>query len=59
MIGDRQFHCGYSLILLKKHIRELYELPPPIQSALFQEVMLAGQAIVNALIRELLKQCRI
>lgn len=48
VIGDHQFHRGYSLILLKKHIRELHELPPPIQSALFQEVMLAGQAIVNA-----------
>ena len=29
-------------------MRELHELSPPIQSALFQEVMLAGQAIVNA-----------
>ncbi|WP_334805479.1 HIT family protein [Nostoc sp.] len=48
VIGDHQFHGGYSLILLKKHIRELHELAPPIQSALFQEVMLAGQAIVNA-----------
>lgn len=48
VIGDHQFHRGYSLILLKQHIRELHELPPGIQSALFQEVMLAGKAIVNA-----------
>ncbi|WP_375509590.1 HIT family protein [uncultured Nostoc sp.] len=48
VIGNHQFYRRYSLILLKKHIRELHELPPPIQSALFQEVMLSGQVIVNA-----------
>ncbi len=46
VIGDHQFHRGYSLILLKQHVREIHELPASIQTALFQEVMLAGQAIV-------------
>jgi diadenosine tetraphosphate (Ap4A) HIT family hydrolase len=47
VLGDHQFHPGYSLILCKNHIRELHELPPEIQTALFQEVMIATKAIVR------------
>lgn len=48
VVGDHQFHRGYALVLLKDHVRELHELAPVTQSALFAEVMLAGQAIVGA-----------
>jgi diadenosine tetraphosphate (Ap4A) HIT family hydrolase len=47
VIGDHQFHKGYSLILLKEHVRELHELPALTQLELFEEVMLAGRSIVN------------
>ncbi len=47
VVGDHQFHKGYSLLLLKEHIRELHELEPIVQAALFQELMSAGRAIVE------------
>ena len=47
VLGEHQFHPGYSLILLKNHIRELHELPLDVQTALFQEVMTATKAIVR------------
>jgi len=45
VVGNHQFHKGYSLVLLKDHVRELLELPQPVQSKLFQELMLAASAI--------------
>jgi diadenosine tetraphosphate (Ap4A) HIT family hydrolase len=48
VVGDHQFHKGYSLVLFKEHVRELHELAPAVQAALFQEVMTATQAIVRA-----------
>jgi diadenosine tetraphosphate (Ap4A) HIT family hydrolase len=47
VLGDHQYHRGYSLILLKSHIRELHELQNEVQSALFQEVMTATRALVR------------
>ena len=47
VVGDHQFHPGYSLILLKQHVRELHELVPSVQVELFQEVMAATTAIVQ------------
>ncbi|MGA7934110.1 MAG: HIT family protein [Kovacikia sp.] len=47
VVGDHQFHPGYSLILLKQHVRELHELDPSVQIALFQELMTATAAIVH------------
>jgi diadenosine tetraphosphate (Ap4A) HIT family hydrolase len=48
VVGDHQFHHGYSLLLLKEHARELHELPPAVRTALFQEVMVAAQAMAKA-----------
>jgi len=47
VIGDHQFHPGYSLVLLKEHVRELHELTPTVQTALFQEVMAATESLVR------------
>jgi diadenosine tetraphosphate (Ap4A) HIT family hydrolase len=47
LVGDHQFHKGYSLLLLKEHVRELHELTPPAQAELFQELMQAGRALVD------------
>jgi diadenosine tetraphosphate (Ap4A) HIT family hydrolase len=46
IVGDHQFHKGYSLLLLKEHVRELHEIEPSAQAALFQELMTAGRALV-------------
>jgi diadenosine tetraphosphate (Ap4A) HIT family hydrolase len=45
VVGDHQFFRGYSLLLLKNHERELHELDPGVQSALFAELMIAGRAL--------------
>jgi diadenosine tetraphosphate (Ap4A) HIT family hydrolase len=47
VVGDHQFHPGYSLLLLKEHVRELHQLSSPVQTALFQELMIATNAIVQ------------
>jgi diadenosine tetraphosphate (Ap4A) HIT family hydrolase len=46
IVGDHQFHKGYSLLLLKEHVRELHELEPSVQTVLFQELMTAARALV-------------
>lgn len=45
VIGDHQFFKGYSLILYKKHVRDITDLNPKIQTELFQEVMQAGKIL--------------
>jgi diadenosine tetraphosphate (Ap4A) HIT family hydrolase len=47
IVGDHQFHRGYSLLLLKDHVRELHELEPSVQVILFRELMVAGRALVD------------
>jgi len=47
VIGDHQYHPGYALVLLKDHVRELHDLPPALQTALFGEVMAATQSLVE------------
>ena len=45
VIGDHQFHRGYTLVLLKEHVRELHELDSEVQLGQFAEVMRAGKAV--------------
>ncbi len=45
VLGDHQFYQGYSVILLKEHVRELHELDANTQQGLFAEVMAAGRAV--------------
>lgn len=48
VVGDHQFYAGYSLLLLKNHVRELHEVELSVQIDLFQELMSAGKALVAA-----------
>jgi diadenosine tetraphosphate (Ap4A) HIT family hydrolase len=45
VVGDHQFHEGYSLVLLKHHLRELHDMPPNLQLEHFSEVMRATSAV--------------
>jgi len=45
VVGDHQFHDGYTLVLLKEHVREPFDLPPHVQQEHFREVMRAAEAI--------------
>jgi diadenosine tetraphosphate (Ap4A) HIT family hydrolase len=49
VVGDHQYFQGYSLLLLKAHVRELHELDSDVQTAMFQELMSATRAVVRAL----------
>ena len=47
VVCDLQYHRGYTLILLKEHLRELHELPLNVQEGLFREMMVATNAVVK------------
>jgi diadenosine tetraphosphate (Ap4A) HIT family hydrolase len=48
VVGDHQFHRGYSLLLLKEHVRELHELPDATALGLCAELLRASRALVAA-----------
>jgi diadenosine tetraphosphate (Ap4A) HIT family hydrolase len=47
LVGDHQYHKGYCVLLFKQHVRELHDLEPSVQSALFSELMTATQTIAK------------
>lgn len=47
VIGDHQFYRGYSLLLLKEHVRELHELDRITYMKLQEELYIAGNAIAR------------
>lgn len=49
VLGDHQFYKGYSLLYLKKHIRELHEMPKSEYLELSDELYQASLAIEKTL----------
>jgi len=47
VVGDHQYHQGYCLLLLKRHVRELHEMQQEELRALFEELMMATRALVK------------
>ena len=45
VVGDHQCFRGYTLVLLKEHVREPFELPLDVQREHFAEVMRAAKAV--------------
>ncbi len=45
VIGDHQFYKGYSLLLFKRHVRELHELSKEEYMGLSEELYIANAAI--------------
>jgi diadenosine tetraphosphate (Ap4A) HIT family hydrolase len=48
VVGDHQFHRGYCVLIYKEHVREMHDLPVPIQREVFTELMTATKAIAKA-----------
>jgi diadenosine tetraphosphate (Ap4A) HIT family hydrolase len=48
MLGEHQFYQGYCVLVLKPHYREMTDLDPSLQAALFKEMMSATKAIQDA-----------
>ena len=47
VIGDHQFYKGYSLLLFKRHVRELHELSHDEYMAFSDELHIASKAIAK------------
>lgn len=47
LIGEHQFFPGYCVLVSKLHAREMHDLPESVQTALFQELMIASRAIAD------------
>ena len=45
LVGDHQYFPGYCLLIAKRHVREIHDLPRFDRSSLFEELMMAGEAI--------------
>ncbi len=45
VVGDHQFYKGYSLLLLKKHVREIHELSEAEFLETQKELFLAGKTV--------------
>ncbi len=45
VIGDHQLYKGYSLLLFKRHVRELHELSREEYMGLSEELLIASKAI--------------
>ena len=48
VLGDHQYFKGYSVLILKHHVRELHDLTQGVQQELNSELMSAGKAIFDA-----------
>jgi diadenosine tetraphosphate (Ap4A) HIT family hydrolase len=47
MLGEHQFYEGYCVLVLKKHFREMTDIPVRMRDEFFQEMMTASEVIQN------------
>lgn len=47
LLGEHQFYKGYCVLVTKDHYREMTDLPKEKRQTLFDEMMLAHEAIQN------------
>jgi diadenosine tetraphosphate (Ap4A) HIT family hydrolase len=45
VLGDEQFYRGYTLLLCKKHVSELHQLPSKFKQMFLDEMSLVAQAV--------------
>jgi diadenosine tetraphosphate (Ap4A) HIT family hydrolase len=45
ILCDHQFYPGYSIVVLKDHVRDMHELPTEVQQGVFSDVMRMGAAV--------------
>jgi diadenosine tetraphosphate (Ap4A) HIT family hydrolase len=48
MVGEHQMYPGYSVLVLKDHVRELHDLRSETSAAYYAELMKAGEAVLRA-----------
>ncbi|WP_162012582.1 HIT family protein [Streptococcus sp. S784/96/1] len=48
VIGDHQYFRGYTLLLAKKHVRELHDLPIAIRQKHLAEMAIVSEAVAQA-----------
>jgi diadenosine tetraphosphate (Ap4A) HIT family hydrolase len=57
MLGEHQFFQGYSVLVAKDHYREMTDIPSPINSEIFQEMISASKAIELAFNPKKMNMC--
>lgn len=57
LLGEHQFYPGYSVLVSKKHYREMTDIPVMERNELFDEMMLAHQAIQNVFAPKKMNLC--
>jgi diadenosine tetraphosphate (Ap4A) HIT family hydrolase len=45
VLGEHQYYKGYSVLITKKHFREMTDIPEPQSVEVFQEMMKSSKAI--------------
>lgn len=48
MLGEHQFYNGYSVLVTKKHFREMTDIPEIYNTEFFHEMMTASKAVDKA-----------
>lgn len=48
VVGDHQFFPGYCVVISKRHVREMHDLPEPAALHLFSDVLHVGRVIQEA-----------
>ena len=48
VLGQEQFHRGYSKLIFKHYVTELHHIPPGARAGFFNEITLVGEAVQNA-----------
>lgn len=41
VVGAHDFHRGYTMLILRSHVKDMHELEPAVQEAVFRELMMA------------------
>jgi len=47
VVGDHQFFPGYTMLLLKDHVRELVEMDPQSSAGFFEELLIATGSVMR------------
>ncbi len=57
MLGEHQFYQGYSVLVAKEHYKEMSDMPLPLQTEVFQEMMKSSKAIESAFSPKKMNMC--
>lgn len=48
VVGEHQFFPGYCMVIARQHAREMHDVSPEIQRAIFEDLIRTGRAVQQA-----------